>query len=319
MLRSKSQNMTPRAKKFFVRSTCFAVISSPSSARALRVLIGISWTLYSLREPSSSGLVAYPAFERLFGVNASELTMIAPPLTRSGRFALQGGRVHRHEHVGRVARRVDRVGAEADLEARDAREGPGGSPDLRRVVRQRADVVPERGRALGELAPGDLHAVAGVAGEAHGDAVQLLDLDLVLGVGLGTDLGIDLGGGIGGGHLRSGSSCHPPDGGRGRARRGIRSAADRPGQSTPNGRATVGAGRSTEAGRGSRAPRAHDDPRRSPAGCRGAPTDGAGPRYPREPWIGVVSRGSCWWSCPPARSAPAASSPARSTRPASTG
>ena len=44
MLRSKSQNMTPRAKKFFVRSTCLAVMSSPSRARALSVEIGIAKT-----------------------------------------------------------------------------------------------------------------------------------------------------------------------------------------------------------------------------------------------------------------------------------
>ena len=45
MLRSKSQNMTPRAKKFLVRSTCFEVMSSPSRARALSVVTGISKTM----------------------------------------------------------------------------------------------------------------------------------------------------------------------------------------------------------------------------------------------------------------------------------
>ena len=45
MERSKSQNMTPRAKKFLVRSTCLAVMSRPSRARALSVLTGISKTL----------------------------------------------------------------------------------------------------------------------------------------------------------------------------------------------------------------------------------------------------------------------------------
>ena len=45
MERSNSQNMTPRAKKFLVRSTCLAVSSRPSRARALRVPTGISMTL----------------------------------------------------------------------------------------------------------------------------------------------------------------------------------------------------------------------------------------------------------------------------------
>ena len=42
MLRSYSQNMIPRAKKFLVRSFCLLVISSPSSDRSLSVEIGIS-------------------------------------------------------------------------------------------------------------------------------------------------------------------------------------------------------------------------------------------------------------------------------------
>jgi hypothetical protein len=50
--------MTPSAKKFFVRSTCLLDISSPSRARALSVLIGISKRLYCLSDPSVSGLLA---------------------------------------------------------------------------------------------------------------------------------------------------------------------------------------------------------------------------------------------------------------------
>ncbi len=50
--------MRPSAKKFFVRSTCLAVMSSPSSARALSVETGISKTVYALSESSASGLVA---------------------------------------------------------------------------------------------------------------------------------------------------------------------------------------------------------------------------------------------------------------------
>ena len=50
--------MIPSAKKFFVRSICLFVISRPSSARALRVEIGISKTVNALSEPSPSGLAA---------------------------------------------------------------------------------------------------------------------------------------------------------------------------------------------------------------------------------------------------------------------
>ena len=57
MLRSYSQNMIPRAKKFLLRSICLVDISRPSSARALRVEIGISKTVKALSEPSPSGLV----------------------------------------------------------------------------------------------------------------------------------------------------------------------------------------------------------------------------------------------------------------------
>ncbi len=45
MLRSYSQNMIPSAKKFFVRSFCLLVMSSPSSERSLSVEIGISKTV----------------------------------------------------------------------------------------------------------------------------------------------------------------------------------------------------------------------------------------------------------------------------------
>ena len=58
MLRSYSQNISPSAKKFLVRSICFEVMSSPSSERSLSVEIGTSKTVYALSEPSVSGLLA---------------------------------------------------------------------------------------------------------------------------------------------------------------------------------------------------------------------------------------------------------------------
>ena len=50
--------MRPRAKKFFVRSTCLFDISRPSSARALSVEMGMAKTVYGLSEPSVSGFSA---------------------------------------------------------------------------------------------------------------------------------------------------------------------------------------------------------------------------------------------------------------------
>ena len=96
---------------------------------------------------------------------------------------LERGRVHRHEDVRLVARRVDLGRREADLEARDPGQRAGRRPDLRREVGQGADVVAEdRGRP-GELGPGQLHPVAGIAGEADGDALQFLDVRAELRVG----------------------------------------------------------------------------------------------------------------------------------------
>ena len=65
-----------------------------------------------------------------------------------------------------------------ELERRDAGQGAGGGPDLGREVGERRQVVAE-GRGLrGEPIAGQLHAVAGVAGEADDNAVEALDLFL---------------------------------------------------------------------------------------------------------------------------------------------
>jgi len=56
--RPYSQNMMPRAKKFFVRSFCLLVMSRPSSDRSLSVEIGISKRAYCFSEPSVRGFEA---------------------------------------------------------------------------------------------------------------------------------------------------------------------------------------------------------------------------------------------------------------------
>jgi hypothetical protein len=89
---------------------------------------------------------------------------------------LERGRVHRHQHVGRVARRVDLARREVELEPRDPEQRASGSADLGREVGEGRDVVAGLGRGLGELGAGELHAVARIAGEADDDAVELLGL-----------------------------------------------------------------------------------------------------------------------------------------------
>ena len=69
---------------------------------------------------------------------------------------------------------------DVDLERRDPSDGPGWRPDLGREVRHGREVVAEEGAHIGEPVPGELHAVAGVAGEADHDAVEHLRLEVVL-------------------------------------------------------------------------------------------------------------------------------------------
>ena len=87
----------------------------------------------------------------------------------------QRGRVHRDEHVRRVARGEDVVVGVVDLEARDPRKRPRRRPDLGRKVGQRREVVAEERGLACEAPTGQLHAVAGVAGEPDDHVLELLD------------------------------------------------------------------------------------------------------------------------------------------------
>jgi hypothetical protein len=51
----------------------------------------------------------------------------------------------------------------------------GRGADLGREIRQRGDVVARDGRLVGELGPGQLHPVAGIACETDDDGLQLFD------------------------------------------------------------------------------------------------------------------------------------------------
>ena len=85
---------------------------------------------------------------------------------------LERGRVHRDQHVGRVAGGLDRGGPEIDLEGGDAEGRALRRADLGREIGEGGEVVAgERGRQS-ELAAGELHAVAGIAGEADDDRLR---------------------------------------------------------------------------------------------------------------------------------------------------
>ena len=94
-----------------------------------------------------------------------------------GQVGLERRGVHRDEHVGRVARRDDVVGADVHLERRHAGDGARRGTDLRRVVRHRREVVAEQRAGVGEPIAGELHPVAGVAGEADDDTLETFGLD----------------------------------------------------------------------------------------------------------------------------------------------
>ncbi len=89
-----------------------------------------------------------------------------------GQVHLERGRVHHHQRVELIARGVDPLAAELELEARHPEEGAGGGPDLGREVGQRGDVVAGPRGLARELLAGHLHAVARVSGEPDHGARQ---------------------------------------------------------------------------------------------------------------------------------------------------
>ena len=80
------------------------------------------------------------------------------------------------EHIDGVARRVDLVRREMELEAADAGERARRGANFGREIGESGEIVAVKGDGVGELAAGDLHAVAGVAGEANDGAVYNLAL-----------------------------------------------------------------------------------------------------------------------------------------------
>ena len=116
-----------------------------------------------------AGLVEVPLLEGV-GVDDDRAAGL-----ESTEFAAQRRRVHGHEHRGGVAGRGDDLAGDLHLEGRDAMHGARRRPDLSGEVRQGGEVVTEHGTGGGEAITGELHAVAGVAGKANDEPLEILN------------------------------------------------------------------------------------------------------------------------------------------------
>ena len=93
------------------------------------------------------------------------------PRLQVGQIDRQGCRIEGQQHVGRIARCRDALGAELDLKGRNTVAGAGRRAYLSREVGQGGQVVPGQRRGDGELLTLQLNAVPGVTGEAYDMAV----------------------------------------------------------------------------------------------------------------------------------------------------
>ena len=168
----------PRANMFFAREA--SLRERPNSLTASTVM-PVRSTVCTANSASVVAVERVVGVAGLGEVARGEVVGVDDDRGALGQVAEVGpqrGRVHRDQDVGGVARGEDVVVGEVDLERRDARQRALGRADLGGEVGQRHQVVAERGRLLGEPVAGELHAVAGVAGEPDDDAVELLDLFL---------------------------------------------------------------------------------------------------------------------------------------------
>ncbi len=88
----------------------------------------------------------------------------------------QRRRVHRHQHIRRVPRRENVMIREMQLERRHPRQRPGRRPDLRRKIRQRRQIIPERRRLRGEPVTRELHTITRITSEPDHHPIQPANL-----------------------------------------------------------------------------------------------------------------------------------------------
>ncbi len=89
-----------------------------------------------------------------------------------GNVHFQRRRIHGDQHVDGIARRVDLIRGEVQLKAADTGDRPRRGANFRRIVGERGNIIAVERRGIGELAAGDLHAVAGVARETDDRLIE---------------------------------------------------------------------------------------------------------------------------------------------------
>ena len=108
-------------------------------------------------------------------MKASVLTMRVPPFARSPMFTLSAAGFIATRTLGWSPGVRMSWSAKCTWKPETPGQRAGGRADLGREVGQRREVVPEDRRLAREAIAGELHAVAGVAGEADHDPFELLD------------------------------------------------------------------------------------------------------------------------------------------------
>ena len=121
------------------------------------------------RVPFESGLAEIGRIERV-GIDNERAT-----IAQLASMDRQRGRVHGNQNVRLVTRGEDLGAGEMQLKTADPGKGPRWCPNLGREVRQGGDVVTGKGRLVGELGAGQLHAVARIARKADYDAFDIFD------------------------------------------------------------------------------------------------------------------------------------------------
>ena len=161
---------------FFARLA--SLRDSPNSLTASTVMSvsSIACRSYSESESFSSGLSAVAGLAQVAAGEVVGVDDDRRALLDVRQVGLEGGRVHRDQHVGGVPGREDVVVGEVHLEGRDTGQRALRGADLRGEVGQRRQVVAEGRGLLREAVTGELHAVTGVAGEPDDHAIELLDL-----------------------------------------------------------------------------------------------------------------------------------------------
>ena len=176
--RSNIQSASPSVHMFLQRSASLLPRPNGFTASSVSCEMLNASTCHLARLPSSSGLASYFALARLRSPNSPLVGDDQAAGLERVDIGLERRRVHRDQHVGLVARGLDRGRAEIDLEGGDAEQRALRRADLGREIGEGRQIVAgQRGRQR-ELPAGQLHAVAGIAGEADDDRLRAPGADV---------------------------------------------------------------------------------------------------------------------------------------------